>query len=181
MYKFFLNEIKDKKGITLMEILIVVLVLAVLVAVAIPVFFSTTSKTNEKICKENNEIIYNAIDSALTNELYADSGTSFFLTGGTGTYSFAFHHQENQDENISITTVTGDWDRLFNSSSPSVGTDPVKFLNDTFFGGRLPYCPSGDEKNYETDITVYFTFDEDGDPYISKISCEHYSEEYPAP
>lgn len=178
MYKFFLNEINNKKGITLMEILIIVIVLSVLVAVAVPIFFRNGNHANEETCKANREIIYNAIDSAIVNELYVGNDDSIFLTDGSGTHSFCFHHKESEEQ--SFTTVTGEWDALFNKANSRVGSDPVKFFGDAFFNGALPYCPKGDDV-YETDLTVSFAFDDDGDPYICRISCEHGSTDYPAP
>lgn len=49
--------IKNKKGFTLVELMIVVVILGILVAVAVPVFGAVTKNAHVKACKSNQRII----------------------------------------------------------------------------------------------------------------------------
>ncbi len=57
MFRF----IKTKKGFSLVELMIVVVIMAILVAVAIPIFNSVTSNAREKTCLDNQRTILSAV------------------------------------------------------------------------------------------------------------------------
>ena len=57
MFRF----IKTKKGFSLVELMIVVVIMAILVAVAIPIFNSVTSNAREKTCLDNQRNILSAV------------------------------------------------------------------------------------------------------------------------
>lgn len=56
MFKF----LKTKKGFSLVELMIVVVIMAILVAVAVPIFNSVTSNAREKTCIDNQRQILGA-------------------------------------------------------------------------------------------------------------------------
>ncbi len=57
----FKRGLKNKKGFTLVELMVVVAIMAVLVAIAIPVFNSVTAKAEKGTCQANQRIIESAI------------------------------------------------------------------------------------------------------------------------
>lgn len=52
--------INKRKGFTLVELLVVVLILAILMAVALPLYLSTVSDSSLKSCRSNMQTIANA-------------------------------------------------------------------------------------------------------------------------
>lgn len=69
MFRF----LKSKKGFSLVELMIVVVIMAILVAVAVPIFNSVTGKAREKTCVDNQRQLM----TTLTNLFmaYGISGT----------------------------------------------------------------------------------------------------------
>ncbi len=57
MFKF----LKTKKGFSLVELMIVVVIMAILVAVAVPIFNSVTGDAREKTCLDNQRQISSAV------------------------------------------------------------------------------------------------------------------------
>lgn len=57
MFRF----IKTKKGFSLVELMIVVVIMAILVAVAIPIFNSVTGNAREKTCLDNQRQILSSV------------------------------------------------------------------------------------------------------------------------
>ncbi len=57
MFRF----IKTKKGFSLVELMIVVVIMAILVAVAVPIFNSVTGDAREKTCLDNQRQILSAV------------------------------------------------------------------------------------------------------------------------
>jgi prepilin-type N-terminal cleavage/methylation domain-containing protein len=102
------KTLRNKKGFTLVELMVVVAILGILVAIAVPVYNSVTAEAEKKTCHANQRTIESAIvqynmlhpsdeigDTDLANFLagegdYADE--EFFVaepkcpTGGTYTY-----------------------------------------------------------------------------------------------
>lgn len=68
---------KNKKGFTLIEIVVVLAILAILVAVAIPVYNNTTLDAHQKVCDANIRIIKSAIVAATIEEVVI--GTDFVI------------------------------------------------------------------------------------------------------
>ena len=56
--------LKSKKGFTLVELMIVVVIMAILVAVAVPIFTSVTSKSRAKTCLGNQREIQAQLSNA---------------------------------------------------------------------------------------------------------------------
>ncbi len=96
-----LKNRKGRRGFTLVELLVVVLILATLMAVALPLYLSSVSDSAKKTCRANMQSISNAAQawkvkneaqtfSALTlSALNPDLGATPTCPSG-GTYALAF-------------------------------------------------------------------------------------------
>ncbi len=93
-------QIRRKKGFTLVELIIVVLILGALASIAIPRFISGTQNASENACASNIEVLNTQLEiyAAVNNYTYpANLGvvtalTTFFPRGApscplSGTYS----------------------------------------------------------------------------------------------
>lgn len=65
MFKF----LKSKKGFTLVELMIVVVIMAILVAVAVPIYSAVTKKAKIKTCSANQREIQGQVNSAFLGDL----------------------------------------------------------------------------------------------------------------
>ncbi len=74
--------IRNEKGFTLIELMVVVLIIGILVAVAIPVFGSAAENARDKSCIANMRTIAGAV-SQYNAEWNTDTATMAQLTGGT--------------------------------------------------------------------------------------------------
>lgn len=80
-----LKKLQNKKGFTLMEMLIVVAIIAVLVAIAIPVFNGALTKSKEAADVANVRATYAEWQtSMLTENTKAPANATDFLKGPTG-------------------------------------------------------------------------------------------------
>ena len=80
------NRLKNKKGFTLAEVLIVVAILAVLVAISIPIFTSRLEKSREAVDMSTMRSAKSAMSIGLmTGEIEAD--TWYYYDAGSGTLS----------------------------------------------------------------------------------------------
>ena len=110
MFKFM----KSKKGFSLVELMIVVVIMAILVAVAVPIYNSVTANARKKTCLDNQRQIISSL------------GNYLMLNG----ISVA------QAEEIKITTG-GEGDSATYTQPGTVCTTDL--LNKVF--QTIPYCP----------------------------------------
>jgi prepilin-type N-terminal cleavage/methylation domain-containing protein len=83
--------LKSKKGFTLVELMIVVVIMAILVAVAVPIFSAVTSNARKKTCAANQREIQSQFNNAdMGGILSFTDGEEFTLTtvgkGDSGTW-----------------------------------------------------------------------------------------------
>ena len=116
MFKFM----KSKKGFSLVELMIVVVIMAILVAVAVPIFNSVTGSSRAKTCIDNQRQII----SVLGNDLMMQ-GTS------TAAGSFTVNNPKNG---------TPGYDD-FTGANLGYDADDLKALFKT-----VPYCPADDSE-----------------------------------
>ena len=101
-----LKKLTNKKGFTLMEMLIVVAIIAVLVAIAIPTFNGALTKSKESADVANIRAYYaqlqiEAIDNITTAKSAATNGAAFVTEmEGKG-------YQVNFDDKVTYTPSTG--------------------------------------------------------------------------
>lgn len=72
-----------RRGFTLVELLVVVLILAILMAVALPLYLSAVQDSQKKTCRANLQTIANAVQSARVKSMATDYST--FISGGVST------------------------------------------------------------------------------------------------
>ena len=82
MFKFM----KSKKGFTLVELMIVVVIMAILVAVAVPIFSAVTKNARTKTCLANQREIQSQLNNAQMSKLLvlADGDTYTLTTDEKG-------------------------------------------------------------------------------------------------
>ncbi len=123
MFKFM----KSKKGFTLVELMIVVVIMAILVAVAVPIYSAVTKNARAKTCASNRREIVSQISNYCMGG--SDDGSMF-----------------NGDDSFVITTnAAGD--------GADVSTEGTTFDKDVVTGmfQELPYCPV---KNGTIEVTL---------------------------
>lgn len=88
-----LKKLQNKKGFTLMEMLIVVAIIAVLVAIAIPVFNGALTKSKEAADVANVRATYAEWQTAmLTENTKAPADKDAFLKGPTGNNTLTLNY-----------------------------------------------------------------------------------------
>ncbi len=81
MFKFM----KSKKGFSLVELMIVVVIMAILVAVAVPIYNSVTGNARQKTCVDNQRQIMSTVGNALMMGGVTDGdGQTFTVTNPEG-------------------------------------------------------------------------------------------------
>ena len=74
--------LKSKKGFTLVELMIVVVIMAILVAVAVPIFSAVTKNARTKTCIGNQREIISSVGNWLMLQSDSTIDGSFTTTGG---------------------------------------------------------------------------------------------------
>lgn len=70
----FMN--KNKKGFTLVELMIVVVIMAILVAVAVPIYNAVTKNAKEKTCAANAKTIGGQVNALMLDTVGVDTTTT---------------------------------------------------------------------------------------------------------
>lgn len=76
-----------RRGFTLVELLVVVLILAILMAVAMPLYLSAVTDAQRKTCRANMQTIANAVQAARVKSGASDYTT--IIAGGVTTTNLA--------------------------------------------------------------------------------------------
>ncbi len=122
MFKFM----KSKKGFTLVELMIVVVIMAILVAVAVPIFSAVTKNARIKTCAANRREIVAQVNGFLMGNIDGKQHTA------AGSY-----------------TVTSDGSK--GTVADTTSTEYTKAIFEGLFQ-EVPYCPA--EGEYTVTITA---------------------------
>ncbi len=117
MFKFM----KSKKGFTLVELMIVVVIMAILVAVAVPIFSAVTKNARVKTCAANRREIVAQVNGLLMGNI---DGTQHTAAG-----SFKI---KSDGKAGSISDITG--------TADDAAYSETNFKN---LFQEVPYCPNG--------------------------------------
>ncbi len=75
---------KNKKGFTLVELMIVVVIMAILVAVAVPIYNAVTTNARRKTCAANARILSSQVNTILMNNVNTNADGSTAIAGTAG-------------------------------------------------------------------------------------------------
>ena len=120
--------VKNKKGFTLVELMIVVVIMAILVAVAVPIFSAVTKNARIKTCAANRREIVSQVNGFLMGNVDGKQHTA------TGSY-----------------IITSDGNA---ATGLTVGSGSATEYTEEMFKGlfqEVPYCPAGG--TYEVTIS----------------------------
>ncbi len=147
MFKF----LKSKKGFTLVELMIVVVIMAILVAVAVPIYNAVTENSRKKTCLGNQRTIVGQINTSVM----ADPSVIAIA--------------DNSSAEITIkTNATGDGIAENGVIDEGVFDTTGNTFKSLFNTNNLPFCP---EANRTLTVTVTTT---GSDGYIQiETVCEN--------
>lgn len=112
-----MNKKLNKKGFTIVELVIVIAVIAILAGVLIPTFSGIIDKANESAVKQKATAAYKeayAIDYADGKLDYLEDGAAIDVsasleTGASFTYTSTEIKYEDADYTATYNTTTGEW------------------------------------------------------------------------
>ncbi len=136
MFKFM----KSKKGFTLVELMIVVVIMAILVVVAVPIYNSVTDNARAKTCLDNQRTLISNL-----NTIIMDKGVT-----GTGELEFTTQYENEKPK------ITLDADDVTAFSTAWSATDITNSFQ------TIPVCGA-----QEGEITVTITAQTGGMPKIT--------------
>ena len=91
------NLMKSKKGFTLVELMIVVVIMAILVAVAVPIFSAVTANARAKTCIGNQREIISSVGNWLMLQSDTDIAGTFTTSGGQDDPEMVFPNDTTLD------------------------------------------------------------------------------------
>ena len=140
MFRF----LKTKKGFSLVELMIVVVIMAILVAIAVPIYNAVSEGFRAKTCISNQRQLYGSVNNYLTaHQVRGQEGTISITTDAEGHPEFA--------------SYTGISEEMFNATKALFKTVPccpvsasgeiiIYFeLNDEGFSSARTVCVVGGE------------------------------------
>ena len=144
MFKFM----KSKKGFSLVELMIVVVIMAILVAVAVPIYNAVTANARTKTCLDNQRTIINSLGNHLMLQ-------GIQLTAATETFTIS----TNADGDGAAYTGLADAPAANAENPPKIHKGVIDAVFQT-----IPYCP---ESGSSIIVTVTKQTSDDGTPVIS--------------
>lgn len=112
MLKAFHNRMKDDKGFTLIELMVVVLIIAILIAIAIPTFLGLRKRAQDRAAQSNLRNALTAAKAFYTDEDTFTPSTGDFnaLEGETIEPSLEWADKDVPDVEAEVAVVTSDLD-----------------------------------------------------------------------
>jgi type II secretion system protein G len=122
-----LSNERNQEGITLIELLAVIVILAVIAAIAVPVVLGSISKSKVSVTQQNMSVIVEALNRYATN-----NGGKYPSTGATGSTL-------DKAKWVDITTVT----QLTNSDPNNNNQPYLKVVPNDGWGNHFYYSSDG--------------------------------------
>ena len=100
-----MRKMMNKKGFSLVELMIVVVIMGILIAVAIPLYGSITTNAKNKTCASNIDSIKNAAVAYYTEHGHAAEMSDLTFEGGTPKCPWG--EGDGAEYDVTINTTTG--------------------------------------------------------------------------